>query len=163
MTLVRKFGIALATGTLSLVLASGAAFAQEEDERDRRDKQETKQAQAVGKEIYDRIQKAQEEVDAKNYDGALRILNQLRSKDNLTDYEKQNVLNYLGFVHYNMDNIAEAIRIYTEMIQIPTMEDQVKKQTIYTLAQLQTMEENYTEAVKLIEEFFSIVCSCASV
>ena len=154
MTLVRKFGIALATGTLSLVLASGAAFAQEEDERDRRDKQETKQAQAVGKEIYDRIQKAQEEVDAKNYDGALRILNQLRSKDNLTDYEKQNVLNYLGFVHYNMDNIAEAIRIYTEMIQIPTMEDQVKKQTIYTLAQLQTMEENYTEAVKLIEEFF---------
>ncbi len=154
MTFLRKVGAVLATGTLSLVLASGAAFAQEEDERDRRDKQETKQAQAVGKEVYDRIQKAQEAVDAKDFDGALKILNALRSKDTLTDYEKQQVLNYLGFVHYNTDNIGEAIRIYNEMLQIPTMEDQIRKTTMYTLAQLNTMEENYTEAVRLLEQFF---------
>ena len=153
MTFLRKVGAALAIGTLSLAFASGAAFAQE-DERDRRDKQETKQAQAVGKEVYDRIQKAQEAVDAKDYNGALKILNSLRSKDNLTDYEKQQVLNYMGFVHYNMDNIGEAIRIYTEMLQIPTMEDQVRKQTVYTLAQLNTMEENYLASIDLLEEFF---------
>ncbi|MEM9404015.1 MAG: hypothetical protein AAGA44_16205 [Pseudomonadota bacterium] len=153
MTFLRKFSTAIVAGTLSLVLLSGVSVAQE-DERDRRDKQETKQAQAVGKEVYDRIQKAQEEVDAKNYNGALNILNSLRQKDSLTDYEKQQVLNYLGFVHYNMDNIAEAIRIYTEMLQIPTMEDQIRKTTIYTLAQLNTMEENYDAALRLIEEFF---------
>jgi len=139
---------------VATVLAGGAVYAQEEDERDRRDKQETKQAQAVSKEIYDRIQKAQEEVDGKNYDGALRILNSLRAKDNLTDYERQNVLNYIGFVYYNMDNIDGAMATYEEMLRIPTMEEQIRKQTVYTLAQLNTMQENYGRAIELIEEYF---------
>ena len=136
-------------------LASGWAIAQE-DERDARDAQETKQAQAVGKEIYDRIQKAQELVDSKDYNGALKILNALKAKDNLTDYEKQNVLNYIGFVYYNMDNITEAMKIYEEMLRIPTMEDQIRKSTVYTLAQLNTMQENYGRAIQLIEEFFTL-------
>lgn len=140
---------------LSLLIAAPLAYAQDE-EREQRDQQETKEAQAVSKEVYDRIQKAQEEVDAKNYDAALKMLNQLRGKDSLTDYERQNVLNYIGFVHYNMDNIAEAMRTYEEMLQIPTMEDQVRKQTVYTLAQLNTMQENYKRAIELIEEFFTL-------
>ncbi len=144
--------------TLTLVLLASlgiatSAFAQE-DEREERDNQQTKQAQAVSKEVYDRIQKAQEEVDAKNYDAALRILNALRNKDTLTDYEKQNVLNYVGFVYYNQDNIAKAMETYEEMLRIPTMEDQIRKQTIYTLSQLNTMQENYDRAIQLIEEYF---------
>lgn len=140
---------------LASLLAAAPALAQDDDdERARRDAQETKQAQAVSKEIYDQIQKAQELVDAKEYNEALRILDRLRAKDSLTDYERQNVLNYVGFVHYNMDNIDEAIRIYEEMLQIPTMEDQVRKQTVYTLAQLSTMQERYTRALTLLDEYF---------
>ena len=144
--------------TLALVLLASfgiatSAFAQA-DEREERDNQQTKQAQAVSKEIYDRIQKAQEEVDAKNYDAALRILNALRNKDTLTDYEKQNILNYVGFVYYNQDNIPKAMETYEEMLRIPTMEDQIRKQTIYTLSQLNTMQENYPRAIQLIEEYF---------
>ena len=136
----------------SLGIATGASA--QDDEREERDNQQTKQAQAVSKEVYDRIQKAQEEVDAKNYDGALRILNALRNKDTLTDYEKQNVLNYVGFVYYNQDNIPKAMETYEEMLRIPTMEDQIRKQTIYTLSQLNTMQENYDRAIQLIEEYF---------
>ena len=146
-----RFVVAIAT----CVLASGSLYAQD-DEREKRDKQETKQAQAVSKEIYDRIQKAQELVDGKDYDAALRILNALKAKDNLTDYERQNVLNYVGFVHYNMDNIPAAMQTYEEMLRIPTMEDQIRKSTVYTLAQLNTMEEKYPRAVELIEQFFTL-------
>lgn len=146
-----RFVVAIAT----CVLASGSLYAQD-DEREKRDKQETKQAQAVSKEIYDRIQKAQELVDGKEYDAALRILNALKAKDNLTDYERQNVLNYVGFVHYNMDNIPAAMQTYEEMLRIPTMEDQIRKSTVYTLAQLNTMEEKYPRAVELIEQFFTL-------
>ena len=144
----------LITLLLATVLSGLPAYAQDDDERARRDAQETKQAQAVSKEIYDQIQKAQEAVDEKNYDEALKILDRLKAKDSLTDYERQNVLNYVGFVHYNMDNIDEAIRTYEEMLRIPTMEDQVRKQTTYTLAQLNTMQEQYTKALSLMEEYF---------
>ena len=136
---------------LSGLFLAGGAWAQDEEQDDTK----TKQAQAVSKKVYDRIQQAQEKVDEKDYDGALRILRDLRS-GTLTEYELQNVLNYLGFVYYNMDNVNEAIRIYKEMLQIPTIEPQIKKQTLYTLAQLSTMQEQYPEALRLLDQWFAL-------
>ncbi len=135
------------------IFVAGPAFAQD-DERAERDKQKTKQAQAVSKEVYDRIQKAQEMIDADNEQGALKLLNGLKNKKGLTEYELQNVLNYIGFVHYNLDNIAAAIATYEEMLRIPSIEDQIRKQTLYTLAQLATMEEDYNKALRLLDEWF---------
>ena len=80
-----------------MVFVAGNAVAQD-DERAERDAQKTKQAQAVSKEVYDKIAKAQEQVEAKDYQGALRALNNLYNPDKLTEYEQANVLNYIGFV-----------------------------------------------------------------
>jgi Na+-transporting NADH:ubiquinone oxidoreductase subunit NqrC len=80
------------------IFVAGSAYAQD-DERKERDAQKTKQAQAVSKEVYDRIQKAQELMDADDSQAALRLLNSLKTKKGLTEYELQNVLNYIAFVH----------------------------------------------------------------
>ena len=142
---------------ISLLLACCAfavstAYAQEEEDGSN---QKTKQAQAVSKEVYDRIQKAQEEIDADDPNGALDILNGLLNRK-LTEYERQNVLNYLGFVYYNMENIPRAMQIYEEMLQIPSIEEQIKKGTLYTLAQLSTMQEDYDKALRLLDEWFAL-------
>jgi tetratricopeptide (TPR) repeat protein len=151
---------------LSLLLicgmfAAGPALAQE-DERDKRDKQKTKEAQAVSKEVYDRIQKAQEMIDEDDSQGALKLLNALRNKKGITEYELQNVLNYIGFVYYNIENIPEAISAYEDMIAIPSIEEQVKKSTIYTLSQLSTMQEDYAKAIGLLEDYFVLETNPAS-
>src|SRR5690606_18202956 len=104
-------------------LAGGPVHAQEEEQQP---EQKTKEAQAVSKEVYDKIQQAQEQVDAKDYDGALRTLNALRERK-LTEYELSNVLNYIGFVHYNNENTARAISVYEEMLRIPSLEEQMRK------------------------------------
>jgi tetratricopeptide (TPR) repeat protein len=112
-------------------LATTNAVAQdaEEDAAQRKsEKQKTKQAQAVSKDVYDKITKAQEAVDAKDYQGALKMLNQLYNPDKLTEYEQTNVLNYIGFVYYNMDDIPNAIRTYDRMIAVPSLEETMKKQ-----------------------------------
>lgn len=118
--------------------------------------QKTKQAQAVSKEVYERIQKAQEDVDAKDYDAALRKLNALYNPDKLTEYEQANVLNYLGFVYYNMENTRKAIETYERMLAIPSLEPQMAKQTTYTLAQLYTMEEQYQQALNTLDKWFAM-------
>jgi tetratricopeptide (TPR) repeat protein len=134
------------------VFATGSVFAQDADEEG--SNQKTKQAQAVSKEVYDRIQKAQEMIDAEDQQGALKLLNAIKTKKGITEYELQNVLNYIGFVHYNLENIDEAMAAYEEMIRIPSIEPQIKKQTIYTMAQLSTMQEKYDQALKYLEEYF---------
>ncbi len=135
---------------VSLCLASTAALAQDDQE----DTTKTKQAQAVSKEVYDQIQKAQEFVDAKNYNEALRLLNRLYNPDKLTEYEQANVLNYLGFVYYNMEDVPKAINAYERMVGIPSLEPQLLKSTTYTLAQLYTMEEQYQKALTTLDKWF---------
>lgn len=140
------------------LFTAGSVFAQsaEQEERERRDSQKTKQAQAVSKDVYDRIQKAQEMIDADDPNGALKILGALKVKKGLSEYELQNVLNYIGFVYYNLDDIDGALAAYREMIALPNIEDQIKKTTIYTMAQLSTMQEKYNQALRLLDDYFVI-------
>jgi len=138
------------------VLAFGNAAAQTQRADKDTDDTKTKQAQAVSKEVYERIQKAQEMVDEKEYQAALRLLNSLYNPDKLTEYEQANVLNYIGFVYYNIDDINNAIRTYERMIAIPSLEPQMAKQTTYTMAQLLTMQENYPKALSTLNKWFAL-------
>jgi len=139
------------------VLAFGNASAQRSERADAEtDTTKTKQAQAVSKEVYERITKAQELVDEQNYQGALRLLNSLYNPDKLTEYEQANVLNYIGFVYYNMDDMNNAIRTYQRMLAIPSLEPQMAKQTTYTMVQLLTMQEQFADALSALERWFTM-------
>jgi len=139
------------------VLAFGNASAQKSNRADAdKDNTKTKQAQAVSKEVYERIQKAQEMVDEKQYQQALKTLNNLYNPDKLTEYEQANVLNYIGFVYYNIDDITNAVRTYERMLAIPTLELQMAKQTTYTMAQLLTMGENFGKALTTLNKWFTL-------
>ena len=138
------------------MLMSGSALAQKAKKQERaiRDQQKTKQAQAVSKEVYSQIEKAQELLDENDEVGALRVMNRLYNPDKLTEYEQVNVLNYLGFIYYNMDDIANAMRSYEKQLLIPSLEPQTAKMTTYTLAQLNMMEERYGRALELLNNWF---------
>ena len=151
--MTRGISARLCLALLAGLLAFGNAAAQS-GAADKDDDTKTKQAQAVSKEVYEKIQKAQEAVDAKDYRGALDLLNRLYNPDKLTEYEQANVLNYLGFVHYNMDNIQQATATYEKMLRIPSLEPQMAKQTTLTMAQLYTMDENYAKALQTLDKWF---------
>ena len=151
-------GISLKVCMLLLagMLACGNAAAQGSGKAAKDDKTKTKQAQAVSKEVYERIQKAQEMVDAEDYPGALKTLKSLYNPDKLTEYEQANVLNYMGFVYYNTDDMRNAIATYGKLINIPNLEEQMLKQTTYTMAQLLTVEERYQEALNTLNKWFTL-------
>jgi tetratricopeptide (TPR) repeat protein len=152
----RGITLQLCLAVIAGVLAFGNAAAQSQRADADTDTTKTKQAQAVSKEVYERIQKAQEMVDAKEYQQALKSLNSLYNPDKLTEYEQANVLNYIGFVYYNIDDIPNAIRTYERMLALPTLEPQMAKQTTYTMAQLLTMEENYAKALTTLNKWFTL-------
>ena len=146
-----KLCVLLLAGTLACGEASAQGQRASKD-----DKTKTKQAQAVSKEVYERIQKAQEAVDEENYSAALKILNSLYNPDKLSEYEQANVLNYLGFVYYNMEDMPNAIATYGRLLAIPSLEPQMAKQSMFTMAQLLTVEERYREAMVTIDKWFAL-------
>jgi tetratricopeptide (TPR) repeat protein len=151
-----RLSLKICLAVICAMLMSGTAVAQKakKEGQAESESQKTKQAQAVSKAVYETITKAQEAVDALDYAGALKTLNRLYNPDKLTEYEQANVLNYLGFVYYNMDDTANAIRTYERQLMIPSLEPQTAKGTTYTLAQLHMMEENYSKALQLIDRWF---------
>jgi len=153
--MTRGLSANLCLALLAGLLAVGTASAQS-GEASKDDDTKTKQAQAVSKEVYEKIQKAQEAVEAKDYRGALDMLQRLYNPDKLTEYEQANVLNYLGFVHYNMDDIKNATLTYEKMLRIPTLEPQMAKQTTLTMAQLYMMDENYPKALQTLDKWFQL-------
>ncbi|MDJ0759161.1 MAG: hypothetical protein QNJ19_07175 [Woeseiaceae bacterium] len=142
------------TAFVAIVMVAMSPVHAQDDERAQRDSKKTKQAQAVSKDVYESIQKAQELVDAKEFNGALRIMQRLYDPEELTEYEQANVLNYLGFIYYNMDDIPNALKTYQQMIRVPGLEPQLLKATTYTVAQLYTMEEQYANALRALDEWF---------
>ena len=154
MTMTRGISAKLCLAIVAGLLSAGGAWAQGSGEADKEDKTKTKQAQAVSKEVYERIQKAQEMVDAKEYKDALNTLLRLYNPDKLTEYEQANVVNYIAFVYYNMDDIPNAMKYFDMLLRIPTLEPQMAKQTTLTMAQLYTMEEQYGKALTTLDKWF---------
>ncbi len=151
-----RFSLNVCLAVVCAMLISSTALAQKDkkEERNERDQQKTRQAQAVSKEVFEKIEAAQELIDADDNIGALKILNRLYNPDKLTEYEQVNVLNYLGFVYYNVDDIGNAMDAYSKLLLIPSLEPQTAKQTTYTMAQLNMMEERYSRALELLNKWF---------
>ena len=54
-----------------------------------------------------------------------------------------------------MEDFPRAMRAYEDMFKIPSIEEQMRKTTTYTLAQLNTMEENYKNQYSLLSNTFA--------
>ena len=151
-----RFSLNVCITVIFALLVTSTAMAQrtKKEEKEVRDQQKTRQAQAVSKEVYEKIEAAQELIDADDNTGALRVLNRLYNPDKLTEYEQVNVLSYLGFVYYNVDDIQNAMDAYSKLLLIPSLEPQTAKSTTYTMAQLNMMEERYPQALELLNRWF---------
>ena len=150
----RGISLKLCMLLLAGMLACTNAAAQGSGQADKQDKTKTKRAQAVSKEVYERITKAQELGEAEDYQGALKLLNKLYDPDELTEYEQANVLNYIGFLHYNTENTTAAITTFQKLLAVPSLEPQMEKQTTLTVAQLLMMEERYEESLATLDKWF---------
>ncbi len=156
MNMKRGFSLKLCSILLAGVFASGSAWAQSGQADADTDNTKTKQAQAVSKEFYEKIERAQEMVDNKDYNGALRVIRSLYNPDKLTEYEQAQALNYMGFIYYGMENMREAISTYNKLLAIPNLEPQMAKQVTFTVAQLLTVEERYQEALRTLDKWFTL-------
>jgi len=139
-----------------LGMTAGAAFAAE-GEGEGEPLPETRKVPAMSEPTYKKLTEAQEALDAKNYQQALAVLNAM-----LSDGRKMNrneigqVNNILGFVHFTLEDYPAAIRAYKEVLaQGEDIPEGLEVQTLYTLAQLSFVNENYDDALRYMETWIT--------
>lgn len=127
-----------------------AAHAQEQEER-----QETRRVPSMSEATYKRLTEAQEAMDEKDYNLAKQVLNDMLAQSRrLNGNEVGQVHNMLGFLHFSEENYSAAIASYKQVIaQGEDIPEGLEVTTLYTLAQLSFVNEEYQGALDYMERW----------
>lgn len=95
---------------------------------------------------------------APDFKGALKELDDIMDycgrKDRCNGYELAQVYNYYGFVYYSLEDIDNAIKYYSLVVdQAPEIPWGLQLQVMYTLAQLEFSQDRYQAAFKRLNEW----------
>jgi tetratricopeptide (TPR) repeat protein len=130
---------------------------QAQDDRDgKRQERKTKKAQSMSEKVYTKLTEAQELIEAKNYKDGLAKLRELEQEKKLSPYEKAQLYNYFAYTYFTLEKYQDAIRSYQKVLIQPDLPEGLAASSMYTLAQLYFITEEYKKAVKTIEDWFKI-------
>ena len=160
MNALLRFGALLTTvlflvPALELVSPSGGQQAWAEEEE--RDKQKMRRVPSMSEATFKKLAEAQEFIDAKDLDGAIRVLNGMLDRSRrYNGNEIGQIHNMLGFVYFSKEDYGRAISHYEVVIrQGEDIPEGLETTTLYTLAQLNFVDERYSEALRYMRLWLS--------
>ena len=147
----------VALGALPVALEElvplGASAHAAEDEKPR---QKTRRVPSMSEAVFKKLAEAQEAVDAKDYDSAIRVLTNMLGKSRYNQNEIGQVHNMLGFAYFAKEDYPRAIDNYKKVVeQGDKIPEGLEVTTLYTLAQLSFVTERYDDALRYMETWLS--------
>jgi tetratricopeptide (TPR) repeat protein len=143
--------IVLLLGGILLAGWSNPAVAQQDKER------KTKETVAMSQQVYEKLAEIQELIENKDYASAERMLDDLRGKKNLSDYERAQLWNISGYSFYLQERYDDAIRAYDQMLAIPDLPEALLLSTLKTKAQLHFTQEDYENALIVVRQLLAAI------
>lgn len=155
-----------ASVSLSLLVVADQAFdagfvstatAQDAPKKER----ETRKTPALRNNIYEKLAEAQVFAEAKQYAEAEAVLNDMldatSKKSKLNRYELANVYNTYAYLRYAVEDYDGALNYYQKVIdQRPEIPLALEINTLYTVAQLYFLQENWKKGIDALNTWMSV-------
>lgn len=153
----------LRSALLVLLLAVIALPASAQRTRNKDQSQErTKQTVAMSAKVGAKVQEAQLLIEAKDYVGGNRVLDNLRT-GNLSPYERAQTWNLTAYAEYSQERYPQAIRAYEQLLsQGSELPPALIQSTLKTVSQLYLIQENYPAALRTAQQLMSMVAEPSS-
>lgn len=136
-------------------LPSGSVFAQDGEQE--RPQYRTKKTYSLREPVFKDFAQVQEKTEAEDWRGALTVLKGLEGKSGkYTSFEKANLWNYYGWVYYSLEDYPQSIRYYNKVLAESELSDALQLGTLYTLAQLLFVQEDYRGAIAKLQEWMKL-------
>lgn len=117
--------------------------------------EKTRKTQAISAKVYEKLVKAQEAAEAKQYNQAVSILDGIRNSG-IKGYDAASVYNVYGFVYYSQERYRQAIDSYKKVLTQGEIPEALEVGTKYTLAQLNFVVEDYRGAIRAMNDWFKV-------
>ncbi len=122
----------------------------------------TRQTQSISAGVFKDLDVAQQAFDAKDYAGALAALDRVRAReDQINDYERATLHNLYAVIHYAEARTDKAIEHYLLVLQQPNLPEGLRDATLFALAQMYFVTEDYPRAVQVLNKWFSLTADPA--
>lgn len=141
----------LLTGLLLAFVSTPVVIAQEGGQSSQR---ETKRTPTMSEKVYKELLAAQELIEAQQYEPGLAALRKLEATPKLTSYEKAQVFNFFAYTYFTLERYKDALRYYEKVIAEPDNTEGLLLNTLYTVAQLYFVMEDYPKAIEAINRWF---------
>ena len=120
------------------------------------EKRKTRKTPSMSEKVYNKLTEAQELIEANNYDQGLAALTELANEPKLTNYEKAQLYNYFAYTYFTLERYKDAISSYEKVLAQPDLPEALETNSLYTLAQLYFIIEDYKKAVDIINRWFAL-------
>lgn len=140
--------------SMVLVMQAGLAIAKDDDKPR---KPPTKVTEKLSPKVFEKIQLAQEAMEAKDLATAEALMNELGAEpDKLNDYEKSQMYNFLAAIHYEQGKTDQTIADYIAILRLEKVPEQIRNNSIFRLAQLYFVQEDYNKSIKALDKWMSL-------
>ncbi len=137
-----------------IVSTSPEVFAQGSSEKG--EKRKTRKTPSMSEKVYNKLTEAQELIEVNNYDQGLAALTELANEPKLSNYEKAQLYNYFAYTYFTLERYKDAISSYEKVLAQPDLPEALETNSLYTLAQLYFIIEDYKKAVDIINRWFAL-------
>ncbi len=127
-----------------------------QDSSDSGEKRKTRKTPSMSEKVYKKLTEAQELIEAKDYVAGLAALSDLASEPKLSNYEKAQLYNYFAYTYFTLERYEDAIASYEQVLAQPDLPEALETNSLYTLAQLYFIIENYQKAVDIINRWLTL-------
>lgn len=120
-------------------------------------RQKSRRVPSLSEAVYKKLSEGQEAIDLKDFATAKDIvMKALERSRRYNENEIANLHNMLGYIYYLEDDYQGALREYKIVVsQGDKIPEGLESTTLYTVAQLSYVEENYRDALKYMEIWIS--------
>ena len=161
LTSFAAFGAAICVGLLGPLTFSEFGFegtqVQAADGRSAEKKKKTRRVPTISESIFKKLGEAQELMDAKEYGLAEQFLKDMLNRSKrYNGNELGNIHNMLGYIAFLKEDFKGAIYAYEQVLaQGEDVTEGLEVTTLYTIAQLSFVVENYQDALDYMELWIS--------
>jgi tetratricopeptide (TPR) repeat protein len=119
--------------------------------------EKTRQTVAMSQPVFEGLQAAQEQIEAKQFAAGLAGLRKLREISDLSSYETAQIWNLTAYAYYLQEDYRKAIGAYGNVLKQADLPQALVQSTLKTLAQLYFTQEDYKRALSTVDRLIAVL------
>lgn len=116
----------------------------------------TTKTRAMREVVYERLSRAQEAVEAGDWQKAYDQLRRCEKMKDLAPHEKAQLYTAYGYTYFSQEKYAESAAAYQKVLQQEDLSEAMRTSTLFTLGQLEFHLERYDAAVGHLEKWLQV-------